>query len=146
MPVLKVYLGDRNGKMDDQPLQTLLTGFGPFATVVDNPTARLVEWFAGEPVAGHEITVCNLPTSFHRAPQLMDGALDTGGRNGRPFDVVLMMGVAQTSAGWRVERYGRNWNGAFADADGFAPQAGAPELAAARRRRKRATGMRTATW
>jgi pyroglutamyl-peptidase len=111
-------------------MQTLLTGFGPFATVIDNPAARLVERFAAETVAGHEITTCLLPTSFQRAPQLMDAALTAGGRDGQPFDLILMLGVAQNSPGWRVERYGRNHDNPVADVDGYVPQVG-PILPAA---------------
>lgn len=105
-------------------LQTLITGFGPFGTVISNPTARLVEWFEREPVNGHEITTCLLPTSFYRAPVIISAALERGGRDGRPFDRILMLGVAQNSPGWRVEQYGRNWNNAGQDVDGFTPDAG----------------------
>jgi pyroglutamyl-peptidase len=111
-------------------LQTLLTGFGPFITVLSNPTGRLVERFEQETVSGHEISTCLLPTSFRRAPEMMDAALERGGRDGRPFDLVLMLGVAQNSPGWRVERYGRNWNNACEDVDGYIPDAG-PILASA---------------
>jgi pyroglutamyl-peptidase len=105
-------------------LQTLLTGFGPFGKVVSNPTTRLVEWFVNEQVSGHEITTCLLPTSFCRAPEIMDAVLARGGSDGRPFDLVLMLGVAQNSPGWRVETCGRNWSNSYADVDGYVPISG----------------------
>jgi pyroglutamyl-peptidase len=114
-------------------MQTLLTGFGPFGNVVSNPTERLVRHFATEAMAEHELTVCHLPTSFARAPALMQCALEQGGRDGRPFDNVLMLGVATGSARWRVERFGRNHDDALTDVDDFTPPArtiieGAPDL------------------
>ena len=106
------------------PVQTLLTGFGPFGPVLSNPTGRLVEHFAREAVEGHRITTCLLPTSFRRAPAIMDLALEAGGEAGQPFDLILMLGVAQGSPGWRVERYGRNADNARPDVDDFTPEAG----------------------
>lgn len=107
-----------------KPMQTLLTGFGPFGNVADNPSGRLAEYFAGEEVAGHELTVSVLPTSYARAPQKMRALLEIGGRGGKPFDNILMLGVASGSLSWRVERVGRNWNETKPDVDGYTPTAG----------------------
>jgi pyroglutamyl-peptidase len=90
------------------PLQTLVTGFGPFGNVVSNPTERLLDALVLEEIPGHELTVQSLPTSFERAPQVMRAALEIGGRGGQPFDILLMLGVAPGSPCWRVERVGRN--------------------------------------
>src|SRR5690242_4159837 len=119
--------------MSQSPLQILLTGFGPFGKVIDNPTERLARAFALEAVAGCELTTCVFPTSFARAPELMRAQLEIGGRDGRPFDAVLMLGVASGSPVWRVEQFGRNEKKALEDADGFTPEAGpitpgAPEV------------------
>jgi pyroglutamyl-peptidase len=101
-----------------------LTGFGPFGSVISNPTERLVAHFATAGAVGHDLTTCILPTSFTRAPEILRGALDLGGRERQPFDTVLMLGVATGSAYWRVERFGRNWDEASVpDVDGFAPPA-----------------------
>lgn len=105
-------------------IQTLLTGFGPFGNVIKNPTERLVRHFAEAEVPGHDLTTCVLPTSFQRAPQIMSALLRKGGRDGQPFDNVLMLGVATGSPHWRVERWGRNHSDGKADADGFTPNAG----------------------
>ncbi len=104
------------------PLQTLITGFGPFGSVVDNPTERLLRHFAAHDVAGHDLTVCALPTSFARAPQTFKAAFEAGGRGGQPFDLALMLGVAAGSEVWRVESRGLNHDSpAIADVDGFTP-------------------------
>lgn len=91
-------------------METLLTGFGPFGKVTCNPTQRLLEQFAGEDIPGHNLTICLLPTSFARAPEILHRVLEAGGRRGRPFMTVLMLGVAVGSPHWRVERWGRNWD------------------------------------
>ncbi|HZO89414.1 MAG TPA: hypothetical protein VFB38_13875 [Chthonomonadaceae bacterium] len=101
-------------------MQTLLTGFGPFGNVVSNPTERLIAHFAQAEVADHDLTTCLLPVSFARVPALLRAALEAGGRGGRPFENVLMLGVATGSKVWRVERFGRNWFGdTLPDSDGF---------------------------
>jgi pyroglutamyl-peptidase len=101
--------------------QTLLTGFGPFGTVLSNPSERLLKHFAEEEIPGRELTCCLLPVSYQRAPLLIQAAFERGSRNGRPFDEVLMLGVAGGSANWRVERFGRNYSETALDIDGYAP-------------------------
>lgn len=105
-------------------MQTLLTGFGPFGNIVQNPSERLLAVFEMEEVAGQELTVCALPTSYARAPQIMRAALEVGGRGGQPFDTILMLGVAGGSPRWRVEQYGRNTMSAIPDVDGSTPPEG----------------------
>ena len=102
------------------PLQILLTGFGPFGNVVDNPTERLLRHFENQNHSGLELTVCALPTSFARAPLAFQAALEAGGRGGQPFDIALMLGVAAGSYAWRVETQGLNWDDPrIPDVDGF---------------------------
>ena len=101
------------------PLQTLMTGFGPFGSVADNPTERLLHHFAAQNVDGHDLTVCALPTSFARAPKMFQAVFEAGGRDGQPFDLILMLGVAARGETWRVETQGLNQDApAIADADG----------------------------
>ncbi len=92
------------------PLQTLLSGFGPFGNVVNNPTERLLTHFADHAPAGHDLTICPLPTSFTQAPAMLQATLEKGGTDGQPFDLVLMLGVAAGSTHWRVETQGLNWD------------------------------------
>lgn len=87
-------------------LRVLLTGFGPFGEVVSNPTERLVAHFGG----------LVLPTSFERAPRLLFERMFD-------HDVVLMLGVAESSEEFRVERLGRNVDDArIVDVDGAQPK------------------------
>jgi pyroglutamyl-peptidase len=102
------------------PIQTLLTGFGPFGSVIDNPTERLLRHFAEQDVSGHVLTTCALPTSFARAMQTFQTAFTSGGQDGRPFDLILMLGVAAGSDHWRVETQGLNWDEpGIPDVDGY---------------------------
>lgn len=89
-------------------LQTLLTGFGPFQSVVNNPAERLTRYFAANPPKGHLLTTQVLPVSFREATGRMQQAIAAGGQEGRPFDLILMLGVAARRPHWSVERIGRN--------------------------------------
>ena len=105
-------------------MQTLLTGFGAFGAVAHNPTLRLAEHFANRDAAGHALTCAVLPVSFRTAAERMRALIEIGGAGGRPFEMILMLGVASGSPYWRVERFGRNWDDALTDAEGFTPIAG----------------------
>ena len=105
-------------------MQTLVTGFGAFGAVTHNPTLRLAEHFANRTTAGHALTCAVLPVSFRTAAERMRALIEIGGADGQPFDMVLMLGVASGSAHWRVEKFGRNWDDALRDADGYTPTAG----------------------
>jgi pyroglutamyl-peptidase len=96
-------------------VRVLVTGFGPFGEVVSNPTERAARALGG----------LVLPTSFARAPVLLADALPG-------YDVVLMLGVAESSETFRVETRGLNRDDArIADVDGERPVgpivAGGPE-------------------
>ena len=83
--------------------------------VLSNPTERLARRFGG----------LVLPTSFARAPRLLSESLVGS-------DLVLMLGVAESSEGFRVETFGRNRDEArLPDVDGERPHRvivpGAPE-------------------
>ncbi len=100
-------------------MQTFLTGFGAFGTVVSNPSERLVNYFATETVPGHQITVQLLPVSYARVAEILPALLEIGGRDGKSFDNILMLGVAGGRNYWSLERYGRNRDNAMLpDADG----------------------------
>lgn len=93
-------------------MRVLVTGFGPFGRVEDNPSARLAT--AAATRTGAEALV--LPTSFARAP----AALRDAARRG--FDAMLLLGVAETESELRVETCGHNVVAArIADVDGAQP-------------------------
>lgn len=101
-------------------MKTLLTGFGPFGDVVDNPTTRVVAHFAADPerrAPGHKLTTRVLPVSFARADEEITVLLRSG-----EFDAALLLGVAAGDAEFRVERLGRNSDHArIPDTDGAVP-------------------------
>jgi len=98
-------------------VKILLTGFGPFGSVVDNPTARLAKVFDGETVADRQIVGVPLPTSFARAPRLIAETLA-----GDKFDAVLMLGVAVSAHALRIERFARRRSAVRGeDVDGALP-------------------------
>ena len=98
-------------------MRTLLTGFGPFGDVVDNPSARIATHFAASGVPGHELTVRILPVSFERASEEITRLLMEGG-----FDLAVMLGVAGRDSEIRVETCARNQDEArIPDCDGRQP-------------------------
>ena len=101
--------------------QTLITGFGAFGRVKTNPCERTLAHFSGQVISGQLITTCLLPVSYSQAPIYLETALRAGGKHGAPFDFILMLGVAADSSGWRVERFGRNFNGSAQDIEGVSP-------------------------
>ncbi len=101
--------------------QTLITGFGAFGKVKSNPCEKALAHFSGQVTAGQLITTCLLPVSYSQAPLFLEMALRAGGKHGAPFDFILMLGVAAGSSGWRVERFGRNFNGSAPDIEGVSP-------------------------
>ncbi len=83
-------------------MKILLTGFGPFGDVVDNPTSRLAARFDGKRFAERDIVGLSLPTSFARAPAMIAERLAA-----ERFDAVLMLGVVASAHAIRVERFAR---------------------------------------
>jgi pyroglutamyl-peptidase len=77
----------------------LVTGFGPFKTVVDNPSAAVVRQISGARVAGRTVVGLELPVSFARAPGLV---LDAARR--LDVDLVVGFGVAMSRDRVCVER------------------------------------------
>lgn len=88
--------------------RTLLTGFGSFGPVVNNPAQRIVEHFALCGVPGHQLTTHVFPVTFEGVAASMQSLLQNSG----PFDNVVMLGVSADSNDWRIERLGKNWDDA----------------------------------
>lgn len=110
------------------PARTLLTGFGPFLDVDNNPSARIVEHFMAHGAPGHHITGRILPVSFGWVRSQLPVLLKDGA-----FDAVLLLGVARRDTEIRLEQQARNHiSGASPDIDGWQPPegpivAGAPD-------------------
>jgi len=98
-------------------VKVLVTGFGPFGNIVDNPTTRLTKVFDGERIAGRDVVGLALPTSFARAPELLAEKLAS-----EKFDALLMLGVAEAAHAVRIERFARRRRTArMPDVDGAMP-------------------------
>lgn len=106
----------------------LVTGFGPFLDVDDNPSAALARAVDGAVVAGVPVVGVVLPVSYRRGPSQVVALCDQL----RPR-LVLGLGVARQRSCVTVERFGRRALGSTPDVDGGAPaEVGAgPELVAA---------------
>lgn len=102
-----------------QRTQTLLTGFGAFGRVIRNPAERIVRALSFDCLAGQEITGYVLPVSYQQTTEILSALLEIGGRNGAPFDNILMLGIALGNNHWRVEEFGRKTCGEKSDNDGF---------------------------
>ena len=99
-------------------MRTLITGFGPFLGIPDNPSARLARYFAAHGAAGHNVTARVLPVSFGWTGSILPGLLASG-----RYDAALLLGVdSRGTDRLRLERFGRNrTRGGSPDVDGFAP-------------------------
>ncbi len=94
-------------------MRTLLTGFGPFGEVVNNPSARIVAHFEQVGAPGHELTTRLLPVSYARAEREIRGLLTTG-----RFDGAVLLGVAAREPQLRLEQLGCWQPGKRPDSDG----------------------------
>ncbi|MCK6524086.1 pyrrolidone-carboxylate peptidase [Myxococcota bacterium] len=102
----------------------LVTGFGPFLDVEDNPSGRLARRIDGARVAGHSVYGERLPVSYDEAPAMTLALAERL----RPI-LVVGLGVARGRMKVMVERVGRRPDpGAIPDVGGRRPTArkGAP--------------------
>jgi pyroglutamyl-peptidase len=96
-------------------VKVLLTGFGPFGNVAENPTERLARHFDGARIGDRLVEGLPLPTSFSRAKVLLRERVTD-------HELVLMLGVAESEKVIRIETVGRNCDDArIADIDGASP-------------------------
>ena len=112
--------GDQMDATDDDSAAApiLVTGFGAFPGVPDNPSERFARSVHGQIVAGRAIVGRVLPVEWRRAwPALLE-AVDTH----RPI-ALLMYGVARHRTQVEVERVARNRTAARVDAVGELPPA-----------------------
>ena len=93
----------------------LVTGFGPFRTVQENPSAALARALHGQRIGDERIVAHVLPVSFARGPQMAVAMA----RTLRP-SLILGFGVSRRVR-TEVECIGRNHVGSGPDVDGEAP-------------------------
>ncbi len=101
--------------------KTLLTGFGPFGTVVNNPTERIVRHFQQYGSDGHDLRTHVFPVTYTGLPEVLRILLFESIEGA--YDNVLMLGVAGNAREWRIETTGRNRNDiSRSDASGDLPE------------------------
>ena len=99
-------------------MKILLTGFGPFGDVVDNPSARIVTALMEQGLPGCELEGHVLPVSFAKSAAAIGRLLAEG-----DFDLAVMLGVARRESEIRIETRGHNRDAArIADCDGCQPE------------------------
>ncbi|MCP4803969.1 MAG: hypothetical protein GY913_08950 [Proteobacteria bacterium] len=81
----------------------VVTGFGPFLDVSENPSGALARAVDGARVRGHTVRGVELPVSYERAPRQVIELV----RSFAPV-LVLGLGVATRRSGAQVERQARN--------------------------------------
>lgn len=101
----------------------LVSGFGSFPGVADNPSAHVARALEADPPEGTEVRAAVLPVSFRRAPGGWDELLERTAP--RVPDLLLALGV-QPKATFRLEtgaraRLRKRWRG---DVDGVVARRG----------------------
>jgi pyroglutamyl-peptidase len=98
-------------------LRVLLTGFGPFPGVPDNPSARLAEALAAcSPALDCELHSQVLPTEWETVAALVSALHETL----QPH-VIIHFGVSEHSKAFRIERSAHNRTAPRPDAKGALP-------------------------
>lgn len=94
----------------------LVTGFGPFLDVGDNPSGRMARQLDGRRVVGHTVIGRSLPVSYARGLPLMVA-------QARAISPRLVVGMGvHRGPGVRVECVARNHVGPTPDVDGACPE------------------------
>ena len=85
----------------------MITGFGPFPGVTDNPSIRVAEALAAEPPAGVRVVARELPVTFEGAPQsVAEAARELEAE--APGELVALLGLGvQPEASFRLEQRAR---------------------------------------
>lgn len=94
-------------------MSLLVTGFGPFPGVADNPTTPIAQALDGAQVLDQRIVGLVLPVSYTRAPAL---TIETA--RAMRARCVVGLGVATGRAGVEVERVARRVAHGLPDVDG----------------------------
>ena len=84
-------------------IRALLTGFGPFGSVTDNPSQRIVESLSQTPPDGCELNTRIFPVSYRLVSAALPALLIE-----RSPQLLLMLGVAVGESRFRLEEMGHN--------------------------------------
>jgi pyroglutamyl-peptidase len=104
-PMMVIRVDSKSMPSNDKNrfLRILITGFGPFGNVVNNPSARIVSRFRREAVSRAEVITRIFPVSYKEVDRKLPQLLTT-----YEFDVVLVLGIAGGERSIRLERLGKN--------------------------------------
>ena len=80
----------------------LVTGFGPYEEVEENPSARIAERLDADPPDGLELSVRILPVTFRGSVSELDAAL--AALEPRRPDAILCIGAQKKGKRFRVEK------------------------------------------
>lgn len=94
----------------------LVTGFGPFPGVADNPSGQLARSVHGAVLHGVPVVGVELPTVWREAWATIEAAVEAHAPG-----ALVMLGVAADRDQVQIERVARNRNGMSADATGRLP-------------------------
>lgn len=94
-------------------MRLLVTGFGPFADISENPSQRVVEVLTQRGLPGHHLRTEVLPVSYRAGAEGIQRLL----LDERP-DVALLLGVSVLADSVRLERRAFRSGGQIPDADG----------------------------
>lgn len=97
----------------------LITGFGPFPGVTDNPSIAVARALAQEPPRGVDVVARELPVTFEGAPAEVAAGVAELGDRATPGAVVLLGLGVQPDPTFRLEQRARGQlTGARADSSG----------------------------
>ena len=100
-----------------RPPRLLVTGFGPFPSAPQNPTAELIEWLGGSSAnlsrLEADIVTAVFPTEWNALIGLHNRLIEE-----HQPDIAIHFGVHGRANGFHVEQLARNWRCARADASG----------------------------
>ena len=102
-------------------MRVLVTGFGPFADVADNPSAAVARRLADEPPGGVDVHAETLPVEYDAAAERVAALIEEL----RP-DAVLCLGVARGRGRIDFEALARGGCGGGLDTAGKTPERSRP--------------------
>lgn len=93
----------------ERPLKVMITGYGPFPGVPQNPSGELVKQLAAMGIRGADVSYEVLPVTHAGVDEFIKRMKEN------PPDVVVSTGVSSAA---QVEPRGQNWKASYPDANG----------------------------
>lgn len=99
----------------ERPLKVMITGYGPFPGVENNPSGELAKQMKALGARGAEVSYQVLPVTHAEVDAFVKKMKEN------PPDVVISLGVSSAA---QVEPRGQNWKSGYADANGNSAREG----------------------